>query len=590
MNLPRKKTEKRKGSILALAVILTVILTLAGFAMLKAAEGRLGQAVRTKNQEAAASAAEAAYEKAVFWMSQQVDLLTSLQSSSPTGTLNFTQSSADYSVTLASFFGSRPIYKVSANGRCGIYQKTLDAYVVQAMAGWEMGQCRIPSSPTSTTEVSFISGEIIDMPLHINALNDHPDKRDIYTSGSPDFRDHVSMGESRYSTPSGSDKYKSPIIDMFDEGISFGQPASRIYDKDTVSAKVEQFRTTTNSTYCFTPTKTSLKKSSSGKTGFFSDTVSDLPAVQLKFYVNDSGVGYVRIYNNCTVAGYKRGGNNSTTWDYKIDPDGSGDTFIKYPIYGCHYTSGTYTDVRIDNESDPIYVRQSYNGVQSDPGAQIYVDGNVVIGCGSEDASSLDTINTVKGRIAVVATGNIWIANELKVAGTRDADEMPTEDNTNVIGLITEGVVKVVDAGMTSNDLLYDNSSTQFDPTSIANYSPIGIREGTQTYDRQTPYQMVVEASMTVGGGGWGAENVSRDNHYEDRETYYNNRNDKLIVRGSITEAFRGVVGSGNNGYLKQYFYDRRLMTGIIPGNIGLKGKYLLVPGGWEESASIKSQ
>jgi hypothetical protein len=585
MKLPKKKLKNHKGSVLALAVILTVILTLAGFAMLKAAEGRLGQAMRTKSQESAAAAAEAAYEKAVFWMSEQVDLLTSLQSGQTTGTLNFAQSNADYSVTLASFSGSRPIYKVSANGHCGIYQKTLDAYVVQAMAGWEMGQCRIPSSPTSTAEVNFMSGEIIDMPLSINALNDNPDNRDIYISGSPDFRDHVSMGESRYTT-SGSDKYSS-VINMFDEGISFGQPASRIYDSGAVSAKVELFRTTTNSSYRFTPTKITLPKSSNGKTGFYSATVSDLPAVQLKFYVKSNGQGYVRIYNNCTVAGYTRGGNDSSTWDYKINPAGSGNTFIRYPIYGCHYTSGTYTDVRIDNESDPIYVRQSYNGVKSDPGAQIYVDGNVVIGCSSEDASSLGTINTVKGRIAVVATGNIWIANELKVDGTRDADGMPVESNTNVVGLITEGVVKVVDAGMTTNNLLY--KSANYNATKIANYAPIGIKEGSTTYDRQTPYQMVVEAAMTIGGGGWGAENVDRGSS-SPRETYYSNQNDKLIVRGSITEACRGVVGSGNNGYLKQYFYDRRLMTGIIPGNIGLKGKYLLVPGGWKESASIKSQ
>jgi Tfp pilus assembly protein PilX len=590
MNLPRKKTEKRKGSVLALAVILMVILTLAGFAMLTAAEGRLGQAVRTKSQESAAAAAEAAYEKAVFWMSQQVDLLTSLQNSSPTGTLNFAQSDADYTVTLASFSGSRPIYKVSANGHCGIYQKTLDAYVVQAMAGWEMGQCRIPSSPTSTSEVSFMSGEIIDMPLSINDLKDNPDNRDIYISGTPDFRDHVSMGESRY-TPFDVDKYGSTIINMFDEGVSFGQPASRIYDASAVSSKVELFRTTTNSTYRFTPTHISLPKDNTtpkGITGFYS-TVSDLPAVQLKFHVKSNGQGYVRIYNNCTVAGYTRGGSSSTTWDYKIDPGGNGSTFIKYPTYGCHYTTGTYTDVRIDNESDPIYVRQNYNGVQSDPGAQIYIDGNVVIGCSSEDAASLGTINTVKGRIAVVATGNIWIANELKVAGTRDASGMPAANNTNVIGLITEGVVKVVDSGMTTNSLLYDNSSTQFNPTTPSNYSPIGIREGSKTYDRQTPYQMVVEAAMTIGGGGWGAENVDRSST-SPRETYNSNQNDILTVRGSITEVCRGIVGSGSNGYLKQYFYDHRLLTGIIPGNIGLKGKYLLVPGGWGESASFASQ
>ena len=572
---------------MALAMILITILMLTGFAIIKVAEGRRVQAIRIKNQESAASAAEAAYEKAAFWMSQQVDMFSSLQSSQTSGTLNFTQSSADYKVTVASFLGSRAVFKVNANGYCGIYQKTIDAYLVQAVPGWEMGMSACPASPTTIQPLSFVTGEVIDMPLHINDQKDDPDQRDIPISGSPDFRDRVSMGESRYKS-NGTDKYKS-VINLFDEGISFGQPASRIYDSTVVAAKVEQFRTTTNATYCYTPSKIALPKDALGKTGFYTSTVTDLPAVQLKFYVNGSGQGYVRIFNNCTVAGYTRGGTSSNSWDYKIDPSGDGSTFIEYPIYGCHYSSsGTYTDVRIDNPSDPIYVRQSYGGVQSEPGAQIYIDGNVVIGCSSEDAATLGTINTVKGCIAVVATGNIWIANELKVAGNHGAGGMPTLDNSNVVGLISEGVIKVVDGGMTTNNLLYDSS--KYNATKVANYSPIGNKEGSTLYDRQTPYEMVVEAAMTVGGGGWGAENVYRTSSYTGRETYYNSTNDKLIVRGSITEAMRGIVGNGDNGYVKQYFYDERLIIGIVPGNIGLKGKYLLIPGGWEESASVKSQ
>jgi hypothetical protein len=582
-----KRLKKHRGSVLALAMILITILMLTGFAIIKVAEGRRVQAIRIKNQESAASAAEAAYEKAAFWMSQQVDMFSSLQSSQTSGTLNFTQSSADYKVTVASFLGSRAVFKVNANGYCGIYQKTIDAYLVQAVPGWEMGMSACPAGPTTVQPLSFVTGEVIDMPLHINDQKDDPDQRDIPISGSPDFRDRVSMGESRYKSD-GTDKYKS-VINLFDEGISFGQPASRIYDSTVVAAKVEQFRTTTNATYCYTPSKIALPKDALGETGFYTSTVTDLPAVQLKFYVNGSGQGYVRIYNNCTVAGYTRGGTSSNSWDYKIDPSGDGSTFIEYPIYGCHYSSsGTYTDVRIDNPSDPIYVRQSYGGVQSEPGAQIYIDGNVVIGCSSEDAATLGTINTVKGCIAVVATGNIWIANELKVAGNHDAGGMPTLDNSNVVGLISEGVIKVVDSGMTTNNLLYKSAS--YDATKVANYSPIGNKEGSTLYDRQTPYEMVVEAAMTVGGGGWGAENVYRSFSYTGRETYYNNTNDKLIVRGSITEAMRGIVGNGTNGYVKQYFYDERLIIGIVPGNIGLKGKYLLIPGGWEESASVKSQ
>jgi hypothetical protein len=585
MKLRYQRQTKHKGSVLALVMILTVLLALTGFALLKVAEGRTLQAVRIKSQESASSAAEAGYEKAVFWMGQQVDMLAALTTAQKSGSLNFAQSSANYDVTLANFVNSCPVFKVQATGYCGIYQKTIEAYVVQAVAGWEMGRCRIPSNSAQTDGVFFKAGEIIAMPLHINKLDDSPDEKDIYITGTPSFLEHVSMGEAR-NTSGGIDKYNT-VISLFTKGIAFSQPASRIKDTAVVAAKVEQFRTSTNPTYCLTPTNIALPKAADGRTGFYSAAVTDLPAVHLKFYVNTAGLGYVRIYNNCTVAGYTRSSSPGVSWDYKANP-AIPDNYIQYPIYGCHYNAGAaaYTDVRIDNPADPIYVRQTYGSTQGEPGAQIYVNGNVIIGCASEDAT-LGTLNTVKGRIAVVATGNIWLANELKVEGTRDAQGMPAADNPNVIGLIAQGVIKVADAGMTTNDQLYN--SAYFKATSVANYAPVATREGSVIYDRQTPYNMIVEAGLTVGGGGWGAENVSRSASYTPRENVNSSQNDILIVRGSITEVCRGVVGLGNNGYLKQYYFDRRLMTGIMPGNMGLKGKYLLVPGGWSESASITS-
>jgi len=226
--------------------------------------------------------------------------------------------------------------------------------------------------------------------------------------------------------------------------------------------------------------------------------------------------------------------------------------------------------------------------VRSEPGAQIYVDGNVVIGCGSEDAAGLGTINTVKGSITVVASGNIWVTNELKVAGDRDEDGMPATDNPNVLGLISQGVIKVVDPGMTRNDLLYDTD--RFDASSVSGYSPIGNQTGSGVSNRVLPGTMTVEAAMTIGGGGWGAENVYRLNSSPGRRNYYSNKNDKLIVRGTITESLRGIVGSGTNGYIKQYYFDKRLMKGILPGNMSLKGKYLLVPGGWSETSTVRSE
>ena len=71
---------------------------------------------------------------------------------------------------------------------------------------------------------------------------------------------------------------------------------------------------------------------------------------------------------------------------------------------------------------------------------------------------------------------------------------------------------------------------------------------------------MVVEAAVTVGGGGWGAENVRSGG----RKTTGNN--DNLILRGTISECIRGIVGIiGSNGYLKKYYLDKRLLEGILP-------------------------
>jgi hypothetical protein len=567
-----------------LVLILLAVLTLTGLALLRVSEGRLVEAVRIKSLESASAAAEAGYEKAVFWMSQQIDMLDALKNTSGSVSIAFPESSAEYTISFAKFIGSRPVFKIEANGYRGIYQKRITAYLVQAIAGWEMGKCRIVSDTTQTTPVYFVNGEIVSMPIHINDLMDSPDAADIYLSGSPQFLERVSMGEPRY-TANGTDKYGS-LIEKFQRGISFDQPASRIVDIGSVSAKLQRFRDSTNPTYQLTPNviKT-LPKDVNGANGFYA-TVQELPAVHLKFYVKN-GQGFVRIINDCTVAGYTRGGTSTSTWDYKINPANSAD-YIKYPIYGCHYSTGSYTDVQIDDKSSPIYVSQNFNGVNSDAGAQIYVNGNIVIGCSSEDIATLQNINLVKGRITVVATGNIWIANELKIDGDRQADEMPAYGNSNVIGLISQSVIKIVDPGMTTNNLLYNKSS--FNATKTTGYVPIGINDAPESYSRVLPEMMVVEAAITVGGGGWGAENVYRSSSYPGRKKYNTTTNDKLIVRGTLTEAIRGIVGNGSNGYLKQYYYDQRITSGILPSNIWLKGKYVLIPGGWSESSIVKSQ
>ncbi len=578
------KMRRQSGAVLPLIVILVVVLTMTGMALLTVAEGRLHQAIRTKSQESAFSAAEAAYEKAVFWMSKQIDMLDALESAEASGTLDFDQGHSDYSVRFSTFMGARPVYQIVANGYAGIYQRTIKAYVIQAVSGWELGMCRSPSGPSATTALNFVDGEIIDFPMHINDLGDKPDNRDIYISGKPDFRAHVSMGESRY-TSGGTDKY-STVMNLFPNGISFNQPSSRIVNPDSVSIKVDRFRDTTNPSYRFTPRIiNSIPKDSLGKTGFYKMVVTETPAVHMKFYVKD-GQGYVRIYNDCTVAVYTRDGTSANSYDYCIAKEG-GTSYWKYPIYGCHFSPGDYTDIRIDDPASSLYVCQEFGGIKSDPGAQIYVDGNVIVGCSQEDAAVLGaSLNTVKGRLAVVASGNIWMTNSLQVEGEHQDSGLPDLDNPNIIGLISQGVIKVVDPGMTTNNLLYN--TTNFDATKVAGYMPIGLKDGTKTYDRVLPGTVIVEAAMTVGGGGWGAENVYRTSSYPGRENYNGSKNDKLVIRGSLTEAMRGIVGSGTNGYLKQYYYDERVMTGILPGNVWLKGKYLLIPGGWTETSTMR--
>jgi hypothetical protein len=99
---------------------------------------------------------------------------------------------------------------------------------------------------------------------------------------------------------------------------------------------------------------------------------------------------------------------------------------------------------------------------------------------------------------------------------------------------------------------------------------------------------MIVEAAITVGGGGWGAENVARTyghTTYGGRKEHSGHQ-EHLEVHGTISEAMRGVVGSGNDGYLKHYHMDRRLLTGIVPGDVSLRGKFVPAPAGWRDYRS----
>jgi hypothetical protein len=369
------------------------------------------------------------------------------------------------------------------------------------------------------------------------------------------------MGESKGS------KYPSTIMNLFKGGISFDQPDSKVTDESVITAKVTRFASTVKSYYTYTPAYPSDWSSWS------SQVSNPAPAVQLEFFVDNSGVGKVRITNNCVVQRYP-----ANTYDYRIKYGTGGAQYEKYNIYGCHYIpTGQSRDANTlsDTNVTPSYGGPSYG--------LIYVNGNVIIGSAEENAATIGVpasqLNTVKGNISVVATGNIWIANSLTVAGDHDSNGMPTADNPNILSMLsgidtaasTEGVIKVIDPKIQKT---LSAADIRVGTTTYAKYEPTGLKKGSSDYtnDRNVLDPMVVEAGIIVGGGGWGAENV--DSRKESLT--------KLTVRGTITERIRGVVGQ-TKGFKKDYHFDERLLRGFLPEDMRLKGKYIPVPAGWSD-------
>jgi hypothetical protein len=551
-NVPNTKPARgktRNGYIIMMVIVIMVILIILSVGeMMLSYQARI-RAVDFKAQTEAMLAAEAGYEKALFWMSRQPDILGSLQAGGGSGNIDFTTSHCRYQVSFLDYMGQRPVFKVAVVGTSGrpVFGRAVNVSVIQEVTGWAMGICQIPAGTSSTTSVNFVDGEIIDIPIHINDAKDNPDLIDIHIIGSPQFKRKVEMGESR-KTSGGSDKYAS-VINCFQGGITFDQPYIRITDSTAVTSKLNRFCDSTNPSYRFTPVMPSCSSVTTPK-----DT-----AVQLEFFVQ-GGVGKVRITNNCLVKLASAGAQ-----DYMITPGSNPVTYQKYNLYAYHFKENTNTPTTV--AITDTYVTQTFGGYTSDPGGQIYVNGNVIIG--GDDASSDDQV--VQGKITVIATGNIWIADSIRVDGDHDANGMPLASNPNVLGLIAQGVIKVVDPGLTPTSV---TTPTGFTYQAIGNKrNPVSSYPG-----RWLPDPTVVEAAMTVGGGGWGAENTPN-------RKVYSTPQDDLVVWGSISEAVRGIVGHlGSDGYVKKYHMDDRLKEGVLPGNIWFSGKYIPAPAGWQDS------
>jgi hypothetical protein len=560
------KTAKRKNRLkdkkayaLVLALAAALVLTLLGAGLLYICFGVRVRAAKLKRETISMLAAEAGYERAIFWMSQQADILSGLadDTSDAFGTIDFGNSHCEYEIQFHDFIGARPVFRILSKGYSGALNRVVDVFVVQKITGWDMGMCRIPSGSSSTNPVYFAGDEIINIPVHINDRHVEPE-RDIYITGDPQFKQKVEMGESRYA---GSlDKY-SGMMGLFDVGIIFDQPDVRITDEDAVQSKVNRFRDSTNSVFRFDNERRPIGTA---------DVPNPYSAVQLEFFV-DSGGGQVRITNNCTVRGYPNG-----TRDYRIVPGSDPMRFEKYDTYAYHYKSDDEMSVTysMDDETDEIYVTQNFGEKESDPGGQIFVDGNVVIG---GDMTIQNGCQVVQGKLTIVATGNIWIADSIFVYGDH-TDGIPDKDtNPNVLGLIAQGVIKVIDPGLAD----YGSPSMNVSGGSTTHtYVPVANAYSSSPTNRILPDPMIIEAAVTVGGGGWGAENVG--NRRENPPGP--GQQDHLVLIGTISESVRGVVGLvGSDGYIKRYTIDERLLEGVLPGNIWFGGKYVPAPAGWHD-------
>jgi len=577
----RKTNHYRVGSVLILVMISLIILTALGVGILSSSYGVRHRAIMAKNETIAMLAAEAGYEKVIYWMSQQPDVLSELyeDSDEASGTLTFPDASCKYEIKLHSFDGSRPIYEVTSYGSSGMFNRTVRVLTLQAIGGWE-GTFRVPSGPSSSVSWPFTSGEEIHIPIHVNKFNDSPDVIDLNIDNAG-FYELVSIGEAKGS------KYPYTIMKCFKAGVCFNQPDSKITNEDSLETKVGRYKDSTLDKFKFQPDGEELKRADNSN-------ITTYPAVQIELRVNN-GVGEIRITNDCTVRGIWTtdpgyAGSN-VTYDYKIDDFYSdGESYKKYAVYAYHLAP--ITPAPESTGWIPLtdtYVTQELHGVKAEPGGQIYVDGSVVIGGNHDEPAPFDD-QVVKGKVTIVATENIWIADPIKVYGARDGS-MPAEDNPNVIGLISQkGIIKVVDPGLSRN-LLNDPDYT----SKGLQYAPVCRRDsGSKPEDERHLYESVeVEAAINVGGGGWGAENVGNRKRGSRRTTYYSasySAYGKMIVRGSIAEATRGIVGcavplwSGYiSGYSKHYYHDKRLLQGILPGDVSLTGKFIPAPAGWND-------
>ncbi len=621
-----KKRVMRKGYAIVFVAIAILILTILGMGLLSIAYGTRLQAIRFHTETIAKMAAEAGYENAIHWMNDQPDVLSAMipglkkknRGRSGTkvrkvvtekGSGSLPEGIFSYTIDFDHFMGHLPVFRIVSRGSYKQIEHTVEAKVVQSIFGLDVGRCEIPIGPfvSNFEKMYFEENDVLDMPIHISGNADRTFDRnaDIYIKGKPHFKQKVSVSESRFMTSGrGSDKYKR-YLSLFDSGLYFCQPQSNIatfskMGKGNVAIKdkTERFSNFTKTTFNFSRVRgnNAPKPSNAVPNG--------KGAVQIEFYIDDSSNGKMRITNNSTVV-CKNGGR----YDYMIDvPESIRKAFKAYNIYGYHYRDTVNTFSKpADYNIEECYVTNEVRTllspapIKSDRGGQIFVDGNVIVGGATVDNGRGSQIEIdgrwydtkFQGSLTIVATGNIWIVNSIVYDGemqkTDEGFDVPAADNPNILGLFArDGVVKIVDPAQSASKPA-EYSGLEYCPIGFKKMGSKNNRGGRSgrnipDYMRELPNPMVVHAAITAGGGGWGVENVTgrQDTiNIDDRNPA--GMLDDLVVAGSITEFLGDMVSKGNTGYNKHYYFDKRLLGGILPGDIWLQRKFTPKPGGWKD-------
>ena len=116
---PALRSFSEGGFVLPLVLIALIILSILAIGTMMTSYGSRIEAVKTKAQTEAMLAAEAGYEKAIFLMCQQGDILGWLQSGGGSGVLNFGSSECSYNIAFHEFLGARPVFQVTSTGKSG---------------------------------------------------------------------------------------------------------------------------------------------------------------------------------------------------------------------------------------------------------------------------------------------------------------------------------------------------------------------------------------------------------------------------------------------------------------------------------------